>query len=178
LIEAKGLLELMDAWPLLLRDVPDAQLVLVGSGPLEAELRRRAAAPPLLGRVHLAGEVPDVRPYLRAAAAFVFPSWAEGLPNALLEAMAMSLPCVATAIGSIVDAVADGEEALLVPARSPQGLAAALAKILTRPALAVRLGGAARRRVEVDFSLERTVNRIEALYRDLCAQPNRQGRHA
>jgi glycosyltransferase involved in cell wall biosynthesis len=175
LIEAKGLLDLLEAWPLLLREVPDAHLVLVGSGPLEAELRRRAAVPPLAGRVHLAGEVPDVRPYLRAAKAFVFPSWAEGLPNALLEAMAMGLACVATGIGPIADAVRNGEEALLVPPRSPRELAAALAKILTRPALAVRLGRAARKRVENEFSLETTVDRVEALYRQVCARRYREG---
>jgi glycosyltransferase involved in cell wall biosynthesis len=165
LIEAKGLLELLEAWPLLLREIPDARLVLVGSGPLEAELRRRAALPPLAGRVHLSGEVPDVRPHLRAAAAFLFPSWAEGLPNALLEAMAMGLPCVATDIGPIRDAATDGEEALLVPARNPQRLAAALGAVLADPSLAARLGRGARKRVEADFSLEREVERLEALYR-------------
>jgi len=167
LIEAKGLLELLEAWPLLLHEVPDAHLVLVGSGPLEGEIRRRAALPSLAGRVHLTGEVPDVRPYLRAASAFAFPSWAEGLPNSLLEAMAMGLPCVATDIGPIADAVLNGEEGLLVPVRSPQGLAAALVRILTQPDLAARLGRAARKRAEVDFSLETMVDRLEALYREV-----------
>ncbi|HYL81165.1 MAG TPA: glycosyltransferase family 4 protein [Candidatus Acidoferrum sp.] len=168
LIEAKGLLDLMEAWPLLLREVPDPHLVLVGSGPLEAELRRRAGAPPLAGCVDLTGEVSDVRPYLRAATAFVFPSWAEGLPNSLLEAMAMGLPCVATDIGPIADMVSNGEEAILVPARSPRRLAVALAKVLTQPALAVRLGHAARTRAETDFSLGALVDRLEALYREIC----------
>lgn len=178
LVEAKGLLDLLDAWPLLLPKIPDAHLVLVGSGPLEAELRRRAALPYLAGRVHLIGEASDVRPYLRAAAAFAFPSWAEGLPNALLEAMAMGLPCVATDIGPIADAVTDGEEALLVPARSPQKLAAALARVLGEPALAARLGRAARKRVEAEFSLERHVDALEALYRELTSRRGREARHA
>lgn len=178
LIEAKGLLELLDAWPLLLHEVPDARLILVGSGPLEAELRRRAAEGPLAGRVHLTGEVLDVRPHLRAATAFVLPSWAEGLPNALLEAMAMGLPCVATDIGPIRDAVTGGEEALLVPVRNPQGLAAALAAVLADPSLAARLGRAARKRVEADFSLEREVESLEALYRELTSRRGREDRHA
>lgn len=169
LIEAKGLLELLEAWPLLLHRVPNAHLLLVGSGPLEAELRRRAVLPPLAGQVHLTGEVPDVRPYLRAAGAFVLPSWAEGLPNALLEAMAMGLPCVATDIGPIADAVIDGEEALLVPVRSPQELAVALVRILTQHTLAASLGRAARKRVTADFSLETVVDRLEALYSEVCA---------
>lgn len=175
LIQAKGLLDLLEAWTLLLRDVPEAHLVLVGSGPIEGEVRRRAGSPPLTGRVHLTGEVPDVRPYLRAATAFVFPSWAEGLPNALLEAMAMGLPCVATDIGPIRDAVTDGEEALLVPVRTPDRLAAALVTILTQPVLAARLGRAARKRVEAEFLLETVVDRLEAIYRDLCSGRHRDG---
>ncbi|HSB70235.1 MAG TPA: glycosyltransferase family 4 protein [Candidatus Methylomirabilis sp.] len=174
LIEAKGLVELLEAWPLLLREVPDAHLVLVGSGPLQTDLQRRAASPPLAGRVHLVGEVRDVRPYLGVASAFVFPSWAEGFPNALLEAMAMGLPCVSTDIGPISDAVTDGEEALLVPVRAPQALSAALGRILTQPDLAARLGRAARKRVETEFSLEREVDTLEALYREMTSDRGRR----
>jgi glycosyltransferase involved in cell wall biosynthesis len=178
LIEAKGLLGLVDAWPLLLREVPDAHLALVGSGPLEAELRRRASPPPLAGRVHLTGEVSDVRPYLRAATAFVFPSWAEGLPNALLEAMAMGLPCVASDIAPIANMLTHGEEGLLVPVKSPEDLAGALARILKEPALAARLGRAARKRVEAEFSLERAVDALETLYRELASRRGREALHA
>jgi glycosyltransferase involved in cell wall biosynthesis len=174
LIEAKGLLDLLEAWPSLLREVPDAHLVLVGSGPLEIELRRRAALPPMAGRVHLAGEVPDLRPYLRGASAFVLPSWAEGLPNAFLEAMAMGLPCVGTDIGPIRELVTDGDQGVLVPVRDPQKLAAALSAVLTQPALAARLGRAARKRAEAGFSLETTVDRLEALYREVCAGRRRE----
>ncbi len=175
LIEAKGLLELLEAWLLLLRDAPHAHLVLVGGGPLEGELRRRASRPPLSGRVHLTGEIADVRPYLRAAAAFAFPSWAEGLPNALLEAMAMGVPCVATDIGPIRDAISDGQEGLLVSVRAPERLAAALATLLREPALAARLGRAARKRVEAEFSLESTVTHLENLYNELCVGRGRGG---
>jgi glycosyltransferase involved in cell wall biosynthesis len=178
LVEAKGLLELLDAWSLVLREIPDARLCLVGSGPLEAELRRRAALPPLANRVHLVGEVADVRPFLQAASAYAFPSWAEGLPNALLEAMAIGLPCVASDIGPIRDAMRDGEEGLLVPAKAPDKLAAALITILSRPDLATRLGRAARKRVEAEFSLEREVDCLEALYRELCLPRGRKVRRA
>jgi glycosyltransferase involved in cell wall biosynthesis len=178
LIETKGLLELLDAWSLVLREIPDARLCLVGSGPLEAELRRRAALPPLADRVHLVGEVADVRPFLRAASAYAFPSWAEGLPNALLEAMAMRLPCVASDIGPIRDAMRDGEEGLLIPVRAPDKLAAALITILSQPDLAARLGRAARKRVEADFSLEREVDHLEALYRELRLPRGRKVRRA
>ena len=178
LIEAKGLLDLLEAWPLLLREVPRAHLVLVGSGPLEEEIRRRVGSPPLAGQVHLTGEVSDVRPYLRAASAFAFPSWAEGLPNALLEAMAMGLPCVATDIPAIRDLIHDGEDGLLVRMKDPGALAATLCRLLSEPSLAARLGRAGRKRVEAEFSLERQVDRLAALYRDLCARRGEGVRHA
>ena len=155
------------------RDNPEVHLVLVGSGPLQAEPYRRAALRPSGGGVHVTGQVPDFRPYLQAAAAFVLPSWAEGLSNALLEAMATGLPCVATDIGAIVEAATDGEHALLVPVRAPQRLAGALTAVLTQPALAARLGRAARQRVEAEFCLARSVDGLEALYHALRRPPRR-----
>ncbi|MEI8192189.1 MAG: glycosyltransferase family 4 protein, partial [candidate division NC10 bacterium] len=178
LIDAKGVLELMEAWPRVLHAVPEAHLVVLGGGPLEGELHRRAGLASMAGRVHLLGEVSDVRPYLRFATGFVFPSWAEGLPNSLLEAMAMGLPCVATDIGPIRGAVTDGMEGLLVPVRAPSRLAAALATVLGQPDLAARLGQAARMRVEREFSLAREVGELEALYRDLSLRRGRGRRHA
>ena len=90
----------------------------------------------------------------------------------------MGLPCVATEIGPIADAVTAGEEALLVPVGSRQELAEALAKILTQPALAARLGRAARKRVEAEFSLEREVDALEALYGELTSRRGREARRA
>lgn len=130
LIEAKGVPELLEAWPLLLREVPDAHLVIVGSGPLQEELRRRAARSLLADQVHLVSEVSDVRPHLRAAAAFVLPSWAEGLSNALLEAMATGLPSVATAVGAVAEVLDGGATGLLVRPGEPPALASALAALL------------------------------------------------
>jgi L-malate glycosyltransferase len=164
LVEGKGLLELLEAWPRVVREVPQAHLVILGSGPLETVIRARAAVASVGGRVHLMGEVSDVRPYLRTAAAFVFPSRAEGLPNAMLEAMAMGLPCVATRIGPIVEMATDGKEALLVPVQNPEQLASALSAVLQQPELGSRLGHAARKRVEAEFSLERQVDAVETLY--------------
>jgi glycosyltransferase involved in cell wall biosynthesis len=174
LIEAKGVLDLLEAWPRVLCGAPGARLILLGSGPLEETLRRRVRAIAPDGSVRLAGEVPDVRPYLRRAAGFVLPSWAEGLPNSLLEAMAMGLACVATEIGPVRDAVECGRDGLLVPAKAPERLAAALTAILTQPDLRGRLGQAARKRAEAEFSLEGSVDRLETLYRALVAR--REGR--
>jgi glycosyltransferase involved in cell wall biosynthesis len=174
LIEAKGVLDLLEAWPRVLDRAPGARLVLLGSGPLEEALQQRARAIAPRGSVRVVGEVPDVRPYLRGATGFVLPSWAEGLPNSLLEAMAMGLACVATEIGPVRDAVEHGRDGILVPAKTPERLAAALTAILTQPDLRGRLGQAARRRAEAEFSLEGCVDRLETLYRALVAR--REGR--
>jgi len=175
LIEAKGLLDLLEAWPLVLQEHPTATLVLVGSGPLEGELRRHASQLALGQRMRLVGEVADVGLYLRTADAFVLPSWAEGLSNALLEAMASGLPCVATDIGPNRDALTHGKDGLVIPPRDPRALADAVSLILGQPDLAVRLGRAARLRAEAEFSLESAVTHLEDLYSELCAGRGRGG---
>jgi glycosyltransferase involved in cell wall biosynthesis len=81
--------------------------------------------------------------------------------------MAMARPVVATAVGGNLDVLEDGVTALLVPPREPEALAAAIARLLTSPEEAARLGRAARRKVEDDFGLDLMVARHETLYRDL-----------
>ena len=170
LVEGKGLLELLEAWPRVVRDVPQSHLVILGSGPLEAEIRGRAAVTSVGGSVHLMGEMSDVRPYLRTAAAFVLPSRAEGLPNAMLEAMAMGLPCVATRIGPIVEMAADGKEALLVPVQNQGSWRRRCRRCCDNQSWSSRLGHAARKRVEEEFSLEWQVGLLEALSRGLASR--------
>jgi glycosyltransferase involved in cell wall biosynthesis len=84
--------------------------------------------------------------------------------------MAMGVACVATRIDPITEAAKDGQEALLVPPRAPEPLAAALVTVLVQGELRDRLGRAARRRVEAEFSLERQVGLLEALYRVLASR--------
>jgi len=122
LIKAKGLLELLEAWPLLLREVPRAHLVLVGDGTDREALRARARALGVAERVHLAGWVEDVVPFLWAADAFALPSHTEGMPNGLLEAMATGLPCVATSVAAVPDVLRDGGEPALWFRRAILGL--------------------------------------------------------
>lgn len=163
LIKAKGLLELLEAWPLLLREVPRAHLLLVGDGTDREALRARARALGVAERVHLAGWVEDVVPFLWAADAFALPSHTEGMPNGLLEAMATGLPCVATSVGAVPDVLRDGGAGPLVPPRDPRALAPALVAVLEGEAAARRLGAAARARVEAHYTLDGTLKQYEAL---------------
>lgn len=139
-------------------------LVLVGDGPLRPSLERTAAALDLGGRVTFTGMLEDVRPALAAMDVFVLPSQAEGMSNALLEAMAAGRPVVATDVGGTRE-VCDGHETgVLVPADDAAALARAVLHLLADPERAARLGAAARHAVEARFGASAMVRRLELLY--------------
>lgn len=123
----------------------------------------------LEGRVTLSGKVsPEVvRERLRAADVLLQASLSEGLPTAVLEAMACARPVVATDCGGVREAVEHGVEGLVCPRRSPQALADAIGS-LRDPALARRLGEAGRARVVADFTLERQLESFRRLYREVA----------
>jgi glycosyltransferase involved in cell wall biosynthesis len=135
---------------------------IVGDGP-----DREDVAAELGDAGRLLGEREDVSEQLAQADAFVLSSRSEGLPMAILEAMAAGLPVVATAVGGIPELVADGETGLLVPPGDPDALAAALRRLVADPELRRRLGEAARARVEERFSLAATRSAHLALYERL-----------
>jgi glycosyltransferase involved in cell wall biosynthesis len=156
-VATKGLVTLLDAWPEVLLRHPSALLVIVGEGPLAAELQARAVP-----NVRLAGLAPDPLPYFQAADCFAFPSLGEGMPSALLQAMATGLPCVATSIGGISDVLRAGE-GWLVPPGDAEALSTALRQALSS-GRGDRRGAAARERVSQAFSLEHTVDRLVELF--------------
>ncbi len=163
--EAKGSYDLLRAWPAVLRANPGARLVLAGSGELD---RARALAAELGISESVdtpgwtAGEAKAK--LLREAVLFVLPSHFEALPMAVLEAMAVGLPVVATSVGGIPDAIVDGRDGVLIPAQDPQALADALQGLLADSPRRHALGGAARRRAMETFSAGVVVPRIEALW--------------
>lgn len=146
---------------------PPAVLALLGEGPLRAELERQAEEEGLGGRVVFAGFRPDVARLLPAIDVVAFSSLYEGLPVALLEAMAAGRCIVATAVPGIAEAVRDGREALLAPVGDPVRLGRALRQALVDPALRERLGQAARARFHERYTAERMVASYEVLYRQV-----------
>lgn len=158
----KGLAGLVGAWPRVRALAPGAELLLLGSGEEEAKLRAAAGE-----GVRFGGYVADVLPYLQAADAFVLPSKTEGLSNALLEAMACGLPAAATAVGGAPDVITHGVNGLLVPPDDPLQMAEALGGLLRDPALRARLGAQARVKVECDYSMDATVEKLLSLYERL-----------
>jgi teichuronic acid biosynthesis glycosyltransferase TuaC len=121
----KGLGDLLDAWPLVRAQVPGATLRLVGAGPLEARARATEGVEVLGAKPH--GEIPRE---LHLANVFVLPSWAEGMPNVVLEALACGRPVVGSAVGGIPDALTSETAGTVVPPRDAASLAEALARRL------------------------------------------------
>lgn len=147
------------------RGVP-VRIVAVGQGPLEEEMRARNAALGLGDRVLLLGHRDDAERVLAACDVFTLASSNEGLPVALMEALALGLPVAVTAVGGVPGAVTDGVEGRLVPPRDPEALAEAIAELADDDALRARMGAAARETSE-RFDIAAATARIEAVYREV-----------
>ena len=144
--------------------VPGAQVLFAGGGPLATVLPALAAATGLGQAVRFLGLRDDIPSLMAAADVVVLPSRMEGLPLAVLEAMACARPVVATAVGGVAEAVADGETGRLVPAGDPAALAAALAALLNDPDLAHAMGQQARQVALARFRIEAATERLMGLY--------------
>jgi len=153
-----------------LASLNDVYTIIVGDGPERTRLEALSKQSEIGGRVHFAGQQEDVRPWLAAMDVFALSSDWEGMSNALLEAMAASLPVVAAAVGGTPEVVVDGVTGLLVPPRDPDALAQAITRLLRDPDLRRRMGCAGRERVEQHFSIKETVRQTEALYETLLRE--------
>ena len=134
---------------------------IVGSGPLEPELRAQSTRLGLDTIVRFAGRAEDVRPYLEATDLFVLSSENEGLPLVLGEAMAYGIPCVVTDVGGNKEIVVHGETGLLVEPGSPERFAEAIVHLLAHPEERRRMGVNARQRVREQFNIEDAMNRLK-----------------
>jgi glycosyltransferase involved in cell wall biosynthesis len=166
----KGVDTLIDAAAVLRNTHPRARFVVVGDGPDRAELEARISGNGLTGVVKLAGFCEDVWPALAAADVVCLPSKSEGMPNVLLEAMAVGKPIVATSVGGVPEAIASGENGLLAGPGDPLALAAAIARLADDSALAQRLGAAAKQTMEDRFRARDVVARYAELYQRLLTQ--------
>jgi glycosyltransferase involved in cell wall biosynthesis len=143
------------------------QLDLVGDGPLEPQLRELAGSLGVGSQVRFLGYQPDPAPILAGAQIFALSSRSEGLPRSVLEAMRAGLAVVASRVGGVPEAVADGVSGLLVEPGDAAGLASALRGLIGDASLRHRLGIEARRTYERCFRFERTAQQTLALYREL-----------
>jgi len=147
--------------------VPNALFVFAGDGAERASLEREARGRGVAERVRFLGHRDDVPNLLASCDLFVLPSLHEGLPLAVLEAMAAGKPVVATGIGGTDEAVVDGETGLLVPPSNPDALAGAIRRVLGDDALGRRLGAAGRARASACFSSAAMVAQVAGVYDEL-----------
>ena len=160
----KGHTYLLDAFSRL--DVKDALLLVVGDGPQHAAIEAQARRLGVSARVRMAGNQADVAPWINALDVFCLPSYAnEGVPQALMQAMACGLPVVTTPVGSIEEIVTHGETGLLVPPKDAAALRDALATLLSDPAARARLGGRAAAVARERFGEARMVDRMIEVFR-------------
>lgn len=173
----KGLPELIEAFELILKIAPEAQLLLVGwfdasEDALSPLLQARIECHP---RIHCTGYVEDTAPYYRAFDLLVLPTWREGFPNAVLEAAATGLPVVTTECTGSRDSVVPEVTGLLIPPGYPEAIAEAVIRLLHDPARRRRMGAAARAWIVEHYSDERVLALTADFYRDLFVK-SRGGR--
>ena len=150
--------------------VPEAiELVIVGDGPQREALQRQVAELGLAARVRFAGNQGDVLPWLRALDIFALPSYAnEGVPQALIQAMLVGLPCVTTSVGGIPEIAEHERTAIVVPPEDPAALAATIVELAGAEGRRRELGEAARKLCVESHSLERMLDRMEAVFRGVA----------
>jgi len=165
LLREKGIGEFVEAANML-RDTGSRFLVVGGPDPDhpaaidEAEIAKWKSH----AGVEFLGHRDDVRELLHAAHIACLPSWREGTPRSLLEAMACGLPVVATDVPGCREVVRNGDNGLLVPPRDPQALADALRRLINDPELRTSMGARSRQRAVDEFSAEHVIERTMAVY--------------
>jgi glycosyltransferase involved in cell wall biosynthesis len=177
-VREKGLRELIEALVVIKRVHPDAKLVIIGywGGTTERDTRTKMEVLSLIEKhsldkdVLFTGFVEEMREWLEIVDVFVLPSHREGMPQSILEAMAMGKPVVATDIRGCREEVVDGETGYLVPVQDPQRLAEAIIRVLSDRMLAKRMGEAGRRRVVEFFDQRKTLEKQLGVYRKLVQQ--------
>jgi glycosyltransferase involved in cell wall biosynthesis len=145
-----------------------ARLLVVGDGPERGNLEQIAKETGVAAQVQFLGEHADVAPFQTCADAFVFPSRLEGLPNALLEAMASGLPSIATRIGGCLDVMTE-QSGLLVPSDDVSALAAAIDTVVADAGRRAELAAAGRQRVLDRFAFSITAAQLQQIYRQAVA---------
>jgi glycosyltransferase involved in cell wall biosynthesis len=165
----KGVPELIDAFDLILKALPDVRLLLVGwfdaaEDALDDELRARIVNHP---QIHLTGFVEDAAPYYRAMDVMVLPTWREGFPNVVLEAAATGIPVVTTIATGSRDSVVPEVTGLLIPPGYPKAISEAVLGLLRNPDRRKGMGLAARAWVQEHFADDQVLGLAQAYYRRL-----------
>ena len=171
LVPSKGIDLLMEAMVAVRVQIPDARLVVAGDGPYRDALERRAVELGLSEAVEFTGvrDAEELRELHARSGVFCLPSFAEGIPVVLMEAMALGTPVVATRVMGIPELIEDRVSGRLVRPGDVQGLAGVLLEVLERPCAARPLADAARAVIESEFDIRRGAHRLTELFAQECA---------
>ncbi len=162
----KGVPLLLDAFAGVIAKHPDAHLSIIGDGPDRAALEAQASLGGLTDRVTFLGYRPqdEVAGLLQTADMLVLPSFAEGVPVVLMEAMASRIPVIASQVAGVAELVSDGESGFVIPAGDLETLTERLDRLLSDPALCARMGAAGRAKVEADFDIEKEAGWLGTIF--------------
>jgi glycosyltransferase involved in cell wall biosynthesis len=163
LVDQKDPLNLLKGFRMVTEKLPEARLIVLGNGHLQDAMQAFIRSNGLQSRVSLLPGICDIRSHLRRAWVFALPSRYEGLPNAVLEAMAVGLPVVATSVGGVPEILRDGQTGLLVEPEDPVGLARALTGLLQNQSRREAMGEKARKTAARVHSLDKMVSEAERL---------------
>jgi glycosyltransferase involved in cell wall biosynthesis len=153
---------LLCIWPEIRASFPEAQLLIVGTGPEEVHLRKMSSP-----GVQFTGQVNDTTRYLQAADVFVLPSVTEGLSNSMLEALSAGVPVLATCVGGTPDVISHDVNGYLIPPDDLEALKSGLLTLLADESLRAHLGLESRQSILQNFSLDSIATQLEALYHRL-----------
>ena len=167
LIRNKGPQYLVQACPDIVKTHTEAQIYIVGEGPLRDKLMRQVTSQKLEDHVHFLGNVSDVLPILQATTVFVRPSLTEGMSLAILEAMACGLPVIASNVEGNVEIIDNGKTGYLVPPADSRALAEAIGFLLGNHKIANELGENARKKIEMFYDWEQITDQTLKIYLSL-----------
>ena len=170
LSEEKGHRFLLDAFSLVLREIKDIFLVIVGSGYLKNNLNDQVGRLGIRDKVTFIDYLKDIGLFYSGIDIFVLPSVSEGFPNVILEAMFYQKPIIASCVGDIPEVIENGVSGLLVSPREEKELAEALKLLVRDKDLARKLATGSKRKIMEDFSLDKMVNSFSHLYKKMMSE--------
>lgn len=176
LVREKGYFEFLEAWAMLRDEFPESRAIVIGEALASdrasagSQVRARAEELGLTDSIVFTGLRRDVPRLLAVSDLFVLPSWREGMPRSIIEAMASGLPVIASDIRGCREEVADRGTGRLIPARNQRVLADAMRELMANPEIRKRMGSAGRERAESLFDEEKVIARQEEVFRMLFAE--------
>ncbi len=176
--EVKGHKYLIEALKKVVEHFPNLKCLFVGDGNYRKDLEEMVREFGLNNNVQFLGFCDNIEEILQTSDLFVLPSISEGLPNALLEAMACSVPVVATSVGGIPEVIKDGFNGILVPTRNETALSEKIVKLAKDREYMMKLGKEGRKSVESHYSLQKQIEEFQSVYNELIIEKNATWQHS